>query len=547
MAKKIGVYPLHEFEKRKRFFDALGILFNVKFSDILDDNIDSYDALICFNKCHVTHPKTLRYISTSSEADYKGDYIHFKNVSQLDYRLRNQSIYDCRSNSITPLQSYENDIILATSDDQPLWKKQYNDNFVIDVVAIAPEELDSFDSFDSGNNDRFYDFYGTFRYQLNEDRFFSYLPTIHFLREVTSDNSWISPCLKASFVVDDPNIRWLTYGNIKFTDVIEKAAKHRFHLALATIPLDLWWASRQAIEYIKSAPQYLSLAIHGNNHLKKEMLLSKNSELSFIAQALRRVAHFEKKYNIPISRVVIPPHESFSSEICKAMIQLGVEALCNSRPFGWMRTDKKLPFNNNPFIGWYPADFVAGGLPVITRRGLKTDFALRAFLDQPIVVYFHHSDVASGLDILCDVAKKINRLGNVQWGSLTSISRANYLTKRDGDFIKIKMLSRKIEVNIPQDIKKITIVIPPVQGEPSEDYIRINGITYYLHATSLGMSSDTIFLSDILSPVIIELISKDSIDIFQIALPGFSLSPYMRRFLTEARDRLGPKMKKLKK
>jgi len=55
MVKKISVYPIHEFEKRKRFLDALGILFNVNFSDIFDDNIDSYYAFICFNKCPVAH------------------------------------------------------------------------------------------------------------------------------------------------------------------------------------------------------------------------------------------------------------------------------------------------------------------------------------------------------------------------------------------------------------------------------------------------------------------------------------------------------------
>lgn len=537
MNKNIGVYPFKYLKKRKNLFNVLSILFDVKFTNIILNEIDKHDAIICFESCNIKHSKILMFETNVRESKDNGGYIKFNNSSQLDYRLRSKSIYDCRCSSIKSIKKLDNDIIFATHNDQICWKRFCCENSIIDVVGIAPEEINKFDSYSSENVDRFQDFYGTLRYQLNEDRFFSYVPIIHFLREVTSDNQWLSPNLRASFIIDDPNIRWLTYGNLDFIKVVKKAVQHKFHLTLATIPLDLWWASSKSIDFIKKSHQYLSLAIHGNNHLKREMLSSKDKELSLIAQALKRVTNFEKKYDVPISKIIIPPHEAFSIEICDAMARLGIEALCSSRPFGWTENNKHSPKNRNPLIGWYPSDFLNGGLPVITRRGLKTDFTLRAFLDQPIIVYFHYSDLKSGLEKICKVADKINRYKNVQWGSLTSISRRNFLIKKNKDLLKIMMFSRKIEVNVPKGINKIAIEVPAVHCKMSENYIRIDEKIYELNQVPYKMTSKLIFLHSSHTQLTIELIRKDAIKFFNVENPKSSVIPYLRRLITEGKDR----------
>lgn len=537
--KNIGVFPLNEFSKRRRLFKALSVIFEVSFL-YFDGTPDHYDALICFNKIHLTHQKTLLFNPCGCSPHptlNKGGYIRFENTDQLDYRLRNQAIYDSRCDEMPPLNLGDRDLLLATYNNQPLWKKTFYDNSVLDVVSIAPEELGESGANESSHNDSFGDFFGTFRYQLNEKRFFSYLPTIHFLREVVSDDLWVPPPLRASFLVDDPNIRWRTYGKLKYHELIEKATKHNFHLSIATIPLDLFWASRDAVRLVNSSSKYLSLAIHGNNHLKREMLLLNNNELAFIAQALKRVSRFEKKYNVAVSRVFVPPHESFSEDVCRAMVRLGVEGLCNSRPFGWVKNTRFPLSNLNPYIGWYPCDFVSGGLPVITRRGLTTDFVLRAFLDQPLITYFHQSDLNSGLNELCDIADRVNNIGDVKWGSLDTILRSNYAVKHTDSLLRVKMYSRKVEVCAPDHTNEISVQLPMTKAEAFNDKIVINNQQYSLFLDNSEMKSEPIVLANSSSTFNIELVDSKSTNPSEVETNQYRMVPYIRRIATEMRDR----------
>ena len=99
----------------------------------------------------------------------------------------------------------------------------------------------------------------------------------------------------------------------------------------------------------------------------------------------------------------------------QTMARSGVEALCISNPRPWLAS----PPPEQPLIAWEPADFV-GGLPLLPRYRLdkpRDDLVFRAFLDQPLILYGHHQDLAGGLDALSGAAAEINSLGDVRWCS----------------------------------------------------------------------------------------------------------------------------------
>ena len=91
---------------------------------------------------------------------------------------------------------------------------------------------------------------------------------------------------------------------------------------------------------------------------------------------------------------------------------------------------------------------------------MRARIGLAAFLNQPIIPHGHHQDCAGGLDLLAHVANEINSLGEVIWSDLTSISRSNYLTRRVAETLFVKMLSRRISVQLDESVKEIVVERP---------------------------------------------------------------------------------------
>ena len=96
-------------------------------------------------------------------------------------------------------------------------------------------------------------------------------PSSSFLRELTESHQWTRPPLRASFVLDDPNLRWPTYGFINFRSLATHATAHGYHVAIASVPLDSWPVSASAARVFVEAPVPLSLSIHGHAHLRHEL------------------------------------------------------------------------------------------------------------------------------------------------------------------------------------------------------------------------------------------------------------------------------------
>jgi hypothetical protein len=305
----------------------------------------------------------------------------------------------------------------------------------------------------------------TLREHLKAGRFMGLLPLVHFLEHVADAEGWTLPPPRASFVVDDPNLHWPSYGYLKYRELIAHAGRHGYHIGLATVPLDRWRVDPRAAALVRDSGAVVSLLMHGNNHLTHELgrLRSDRDAESAMAQALRRTAALERRARVGVERVMVPPHSRCSEEALRAMFRLGIEGVCLNRSYPW-RDEESAP---TPLGEWYPAELVAGGMPMLLRSPLvdaRDDLAFRALLGQPLILYGHHWDFAEGLDILADAAHHINALGDVRWGPLGSIARESYATRRVGETLFVRMHARRVAIELPVGVRELRVLAPEPLG-----------------------------------------------------------------------------------
>ncbi|MBE3044822.1 hypothetical protein IMZ48_20135 [Candidatus Bathyarchaeota archaeon] len=320
----------------------------------------------------------------------------------------------------------------------------------------------------------------------------------------------------------------------------QHAEEHNYHIAIAMPPIDGWYIHPPTASLFKKYNERLSLLIHGNNHVKEELAkpLSESGMNTMIAQALKRTASFEKRSGIAISRVMAAPHGHCSEEMMKKMLFLGFEAATISKPYPWLPR----PPQDRALAGWNPAEFVAGGFPVLPRfrfADSTDDLSLRTFLDQPLIMYGHHSDLASGLEILEKLADKVNRFENVNWISLQEMARSNYVTQKEGSVLTIVMYSRRIRIRIPLDIDHIIVEIPSSHDSIEQELIAIRKSS----DPDLKIISGRPFVPipiTISGPVDVSLVRSKYGDPANYPNPPFYAWPIIRRILTEGRDRLAP-------
>ena len=293
---------------------------------------------------------------------------------------------------------------------------------------------------------------------LHPRRALGLIAIIDLLRRVTREIAHEPPPVRATLLFDDPNLRWRSYGYIDFRHLLQHAEEHSYHAAMAMIPLDASRPHASAVSLFRRHPERLSLVVHGNNHERLELMQPNDIDaaLELGAQALRRVARFEATCGVRVGPVMVPPHGMCSRTMAGALAALPFDALCAAHAFPWT---EHVPAHEL-LAGWTPASF-AEGCAVILRvpfGSSATEIALRAYIDQPIVLYGHHEDVAGGLDVLAEAASRVNRLGNVQWTSLEEIACGNAGVLRDRNDVSLQAYSHR--VRIPEGAESLTLSAP---------------------------------------------------------------------------------------
>lgn len=453
----VGVAPAEAHAARGRLFGALEAALPVRFVPRRADEVRGLDALVSFGDARpaaaASAPALPRLVAPDSSpvAEMPGR-VDFGQAPELDRRLRGRSLSDSRATGLEPLEPAPGESILAGGARGPLWLRADRG----ERVALAPAEL--------GGDERL-------RSHLRRERFLALLPLVHFLREVAGERAWRAPPLRATLVFDDPNLHARRYGHLDFAALGAAAAEADFHLAIAAVPLDLRRASPRAVRPFLERPDRLSIAFHGNDHHGAELGRVRDPAATrrMLAEARARVAAFTAATGIDMPAIMVAPHERCSPMAMRALLEQGFEALAISRDFP--RPPGATPYGDWPLDGWEPTERVGGGLPLISRyswcRPIEDEIVLRAFLDQPIVLYGHHDLLADGPERLLELAAAVNGLGPVRWSSLAAIARASVAGRRDGERLDLRLLARRAEVEVPAGVESVTLagVRADVPGE----------------------------------------------------------------------------------
>jgi hypothetical protein len=528
---RVGVFPAAELEHRRNLLAALELAFPVRFEGRGSAELnDLGGALVLGDGAQAAAAAAAGVPSLSlprSEPAEDRDCVDLalSEATELDSRLRGAHLPDRRLDGALRagggLETSAGATVLAGCRGEAVWIRDGH----LSTALLSPLELEPGEAL---------------RERLRDGRAAALLPLVHFLRELTAPVAWQPPPARACFLFDDPNLHWPSYGFVKLAELGRHAREHGYHASLATVPLDGWLGHPAAVQALRESQGALSLVVHGNDHYGAELgaIDSEKRALGLVAQALRRTRAFGRRHCVPVEPVMVPPHEECSQTTMRALRRCGFGAITMTRPFPWLapppRSWLTRPPEAGPLAGWGPSDR-AEGLAVFLRHPFvdrsPAELALRAFLGQPLVLYGHQADLRDGLGILGEAAADVNRLGPTHWCSPGEIAAGSYETRRQGSTLEVRPATRRVVVELPDDIEQL-LVSPREDGTgPSPDHLLVDGRPHPLD-DPIAISPGT--------RVELELGYDDEVDIASVPTPRRQPMALPRRLLSEGRDRLAP-------
>lgn len=522
--RTVGVHPAAELARRPELFAALAEAFpSVRFEAREATELAGIDALVELGSKEVAGAAagagipSLGLLQPESPAGPSTE-IELADIEGLDRRLRGRTLLDVHLAGLVPLEVPATGDVLAQHRGDPVWIR----DSLLDIAAAAPAELTAGEQL---------------RMRLRGERCLALLPLLELLRRVEGGEGWQPPPLRASFLLDDPNLHWPSYGFLKLRELADHGDRHGYHLALAMVPLDAWFAHPRAATLLRERTS-LSLLVHGNDHLAQELGRADAGALALAAQAQRRVDAFEKRSGVPVSRVMAPPHEACSEPIALALPRAGFEAITMTRPFPWLAPSEQWlasPREAGRLTGWRPADLTPTGLPVMLRHPMGGDghspseVVLRAYLNQPLILYGHQEDLAGGLDALAAQAADVGRFGAVRWGSLGNLAASNFERRHEGERLHLRPYGRRLEVDVPAEVTELVVERPP--GSAADDVVRSQAASVPFGEPFAVAAGERVELT---------LIAPDAVSPASVPAPPRRAWPVARRIAAEARDRAAP-------
>ncbi len=526
----IGVFPAAELDRRPLLFAALEGAFPVRFEGRGAGELGGIDAALEIGGSDLTGKVEVPRLSLLSEEPTAGGEQVVQDLAtlpELDRRLHGAALPDLHLGAALKaaddLTAEGGAQVLASCAGKPTWirSERWFEQALLAPADLEPEEA--------------------LRERLCLSRSAALLPLVHFLRELSAPIEWQPPAARACIVFDDPNLHWPSYGFVKLSQLSEHANAHGYHASLAMVPLDSWFAHPAAVRTLKRSEGAISLAVHGNDHNGGELGQQQTEAdgLALAAQALRRIAVFERRTGIKVDRTMVPPHEECSQATVEGLLRSGFDAITMTRPFPWLarppRTWLARPQEADALVGWRPADF-AGNLPVLLRHPLLTrdapELVLRAFLDQPLILYGHHGDLAEGgLDVLAEAVGEVNRLGETRWCSLDEIVANNFETRQLGSQLSLRPLARKARLTVPDAVEQLLVELPPAHPGPTNEQLVIDGRPARFGDPIEVVPGSTVEL---------RLQVSNLVDVGTVPAPRRQPLAVARRALGESRDRLLP-------
>jgi hypothetical protein len=543
--KLIGVTPASAAENRRVLFRALEEAFPVRFEarDQTTDlsGLDGLLVLVPANPEKLSAaqgdvsdacPRLVAFARSEGFAQHSS-VVEFTHDTRIARPLRGRGLSEALAPSAAEFVPGGNDSVLAATEGTPVWWCRQGATWA-HFSTCCPDELGEHEAL---------------RDQLKVGHFMGLVPLLHLLWQVCGEVDRHEQPLRASFVIDDPNLHWPSYGHLDYSDVVANANEHGYHVAFATVPLDGWLTNRRAASLVRDNPAALSLLMHGNDHVSDELgrAIHEGQAEIVLAQALRRTAAFERRSGLTVERVMVPPHEACSMTALRSMSRLGFDAACMGRRHPW-REHQPLPsLPRWPLIKWHPADLIAGGLPIIPRYMVdrpREELILRALLRQPLILFGHHRDFAEGLEVLSEAANYINGLGDVRWGSVGWIARHNFLTRREGETLIVEVHSRRVTVEIPDEVGCVRVTTPNAWDDRSGRQLAYGASHAPMVQDRSGWTSGPL---QVAPGTRLELTLEPDrpLDPACVSAAGFTPWSALRRALVEGRDRMQPLTEKL--
>lgn len=463
----------------------------------------------------VAHPRSL-----SGDDVQTGMEVTFADSPNVPLPFRGRVVSTRGLRGRDPLTMHENEQVLASSREGPIWTLSYADGrtrfrSAWPLPRMSPEM--------------------NFGDVFNEDRFMHTLPLLHFLRSIIGPNAYQAAPSRAAFMIDDPNLHWPRYGYVDFQEIAVHAEKENYHVSFATIPIDTWFTHAATANIFWRNPRWLSLLVHGNNHGRNELArkYSGDTRKALLQQANWRIERLERKANLHVARVMVPPHGACSSEMLAELPRRGFESACISA--GSLRAHNQ----NKPWtktLGFLPAEIVEG-CAVLPRWGLtrnvRTTLLLAAYLGQPMIIRGHHQDLKHGLAVFDELAGFINGLGNVMWTGMTNLSRLSYLWRMEGTICRVRPLGMKVAFELPANATHLVIDSFRASDDPTWKFHFADGF-----ASKLTRAECLPLRDRIDRRISIEHAGLPLVDARPSGHGATNPGLVLRRLLTETRDRL---------
>ena len=176
---------------------------------------------------------------------------------------------------------------------------------------------------------------------------------------------------------------------------------------------------------------------------------------------------WRRRAGVPVDRVMVPPHERCSEQSLRAMHRLGFDAACISTPHPWRDGESAA----SPLLGWRPAEFVAGGLPVLPRHSLRhpqEEFVLQGAAGTAAdCLRAPRSIWPKAREVLDRAADFVNGLGPGSLG-LTGLDRdePNSRSRQAGDTVVARLCSRRAAVDLPPGASELRAEVGELFGDP---------------------------------------------------------------------------------
>jgi hypothetical protein len=327
------------------------------------------------------------------------------------------------------------------------------------------------------------------KHQLEPERFMSLIPLLIFLRSGLGESGWLQQSVRATFMVDDPNLRLARYGFLHLVGLVDAARENGFHTSIGMIPLDFRKTRPSVAELVARHPESISLVPHGVDHLWGEF--SSDVPLAFaesmLFQGLLRMDVHRSATGISHPRAVTFPHGLGNATWLQAMRNVGLDAAINKRSYPF-RLESEI---DHPLFELLPAEATLFGFPVVNRfqaEKAKERLLFAAFLGKPLIVYTHHDFFRRGLEPLLHIAEFLNRHVSPEWASTEAILRRNYQTKRSDGRVAIRAFSNRI-VLTAEEHSSVRVIFKPGADFPPDEECRVDSNKIRLHHVPDGVGA----------------------------------------------------------